>query len=554
MAASIAQSKDLEVNSLICSDIPQNMIGDPIRLKQILSNIINNAIKFTSNGEVTICASQIDETPDISIINFDIKDTGIGIEKEKLDLIFEEFSQADASTTRRFGGTGLGLTITKKIITKMNGKISVESEVGKGSTFTVTLPLKKDINATKDIPSELLDNLKILAVDSNPTNLKILDYYLSRTNCLVYKASSTEEVIEIINSEDKNISVVIIDEKMENKETEKISTIIHNSEKFKNVPLIQCSSLYNLADSASNRIFIECLSKPIKKDDLFAAIERAVNIAQGDKEAELGLQNNIYENFNKDSKILVVEDNEINLKLIKHILNNHGLSCDMVVNGKDALDAFKTKNYGLIFMDCQMPLLSGYETTKEIRKIENGQKHTPIVAMTANALAKDEEKCYEAGMDDYISKPIKIDLLFNIISKYLELAPKELEPKPIPGSNNAFNEINKIINSIMINLEFTQEEAETIFSEYINALPQFISELEKITEDTTEDNNLETLKKITHKLKGASSNLRVEKITFICNELERKIKENDKEACLSLIKEMNDYSQYLITPSCNQNP
>lgn len=542
MTASLAQSKNLEVNSLICSDVPQYMIGDPIRVKQILNNIVNNAIKFTNNGEVTICVSQIEETPDSSIINFDIKDTGIGIEKEKLDLIFEEFSQADGSTTRKFGGTGLGLSITKKLVNLMNGKIRVESQFGKGSTFTVTLPLKKDADVAKGNYIELLNDLKILVIDSNLTNLKIIDYYLSRAKCVVYKANSKEEVTKIIDSEDKNISVVIIDEKMENEANGEISSIIKTSEKFKNVPIILCTSLSHLADftKTKGKGFFECIAKPIKKNDLIMAIAKAIYNPENDGERIFPSQNTIYEDFNKDSKILVVEDNEINLKLIQRILHNHGLSCDMITNGRDAIEAFKVKDYDLILMDCQMPILSGYEATKAIRKIENGQKHTPIVAMTANVFAKDEEKCYETGMDEYISKPIKIDYLLNIIGKYLKINTNN-SANPL-NTDNEISEINEIISKIMADLEFSQEESELILSEFIATLSQSISEIEK----AINSDNFEKLKKPIHKLKGSSSNLRIDKISSICTDIEEKIKANNKEACISLIEEIKDYSQYLI--------
>lgn len=539
MAASMAQNKNLELNSLICSDIPQNVIGDPIRIKQILTNLINNAIKFTIRGEVTICVSQVDETSDTCIINFDIKDTGIGIEKDKISQIFEEFSQADASTTRKFGGTGLGLAITKKLIRLMNGSITVESEIGRGTTFTVSLPLKKDKDAENRNPI-LLNGLQILAVDSNQTNLKIIDYYLSRTNCIVHKAICADDVIKIINNEKNNISVVLIDEKMNNEKTSEISALIRNNDNYKDVPFIQCSSLYHLTETMNKPIiFAEYLAKPISKNDLISAISRVTNNQISKKESNSN--NNINSiNFNSNAKILVVEDNEINLKLLQRILIKHGLSCDNVTNGKDAIEAFKANDYDLIFMDCQIPIISGYEATKEIRKIENGQKHTPIVAMTANVLAQDKSKCYESGMDDYISKPINTGHLFNVISKYIDSTSEMLV---YTGNNdnekNKNDDANDIIRAIMEHLDFTRDDAEMIFSEYITILPQLINEIET----AIEKDDFEALKRTSHKLKGSSANLRVKEIASISEEIENGARENKDKDYHSLVKKIKDYTQ-----------
>lgn len=531
MTANLAQKKNLEVNTLICEDVPQYFVGDPIRIKQIITNIVNNAIKFTEKGEVTICVSQINETSDISYINFDIKDSGIGIEKNKQNLIFEEFSQADNTTTRRFGGTGLGLAITRKLVELMDGKIIVESQVGKGTTFTVTLPLKKDKDTISINPINLLTNLEILAIDSNSTNLKILDYYLDKVNCIVHKANSKEEVQKILSS-NNNISAIIIDEKMENKETEKISNLVKNNENYANVPIIQCCSLHTIANKSGEKekIFTEYLAKPINKNDLFTVIARAIYIPEDGKKINFYNPNLFYGHFHPNSKILVAEDNEINIKLIQRILSSNGLSCDIAVNGQEAVDAFKSKDYDLIFMDCQMPVLSGYEATIKIREIENGQKHTPIVAMTANVLAKDEQGCLDAGMDDFIGKPIKLDCLFNIINKYIETT-----PEPALAFNNKPNEANAIITDIIKNLGFSQIEAEEIFVQYASTLPQFISDSER----AIENNNFEELKSLAHKLKGASANLGVHTIAAICEQIEMGMSNNTDY--LNLIQKIKNH-------------
>lgn len=549
-----AENKDVEVSSLICSDVPQKVYGDPGRVKQILNNLVSNAIKFTQEGEVVIYVKQISGDADNSVISFEVKDSGIGIEEDKLSLIFEAFTQSDTSMTRKFGGTGLGLAISKKLVDMMNGLIEVESKIGVGSTFTFTIPFKKDKRKNKKIENSInsINGAKILVVDSNPTDLKIIRYYLNEANCIIYEADSPKKALEMINGQIQDFSVILIDYKMQNYENEELSTLIKQNKFAKNVPLILYTSFARRGDSAlaKKKGFSGYLTKPIKKQELIEAIS-IITKGQEDYDNPSFITKHLIKErkFDAKSKILVVEDSEINCKLILKILSNNGLSCDLALNGREAIEAFEANNYDLILMDCQMPILDGYEATKEIRKLGRHKKHIPIVAMTADAMQSDRTKCFEVGMDEYISKPINIENLLNIISKYIKVEVEseednfkmpEIELPEIIESYKA-NDVDIIINEMMSELAFEKTEAIQFFADYLGFLPNAVLELET----ALTRNDFEELKKLAHKLKGSSSNLRIEKLAQLSINLEDAAKENNINGCQNTINEIKAHIEYL---------
>lgn len=539
MATSSAENKGLEVNALICSDIPKRVFGDPGRVKQILTNFISNAVKFTQEGEIVVYVSQVSEDDENTLIKFEVKDTGIGIEEGKLRTIFDAFTQADASTTRKFGGTGLGLAISKKLVELMNGTINVESKVNEGSTFSITLPFKKDNSVINETSNSIksLDGTKILIVDSNPTDLKIIHYYLSEANCIIFEAHTPNEAFDIINRE--NLSAILIDYKAQNVNGEELSLIIKQNEKSKDIPLLLYTSLAKRGDSnlAKEKGFAGYLSKPIKKYELIDTLSMIIN--DPNEPPKFVTKHIVKEQkFNSKAKILVVEDSEMNCKLILKILNNKGLSCDFAFNGQEAVEAYKSEQYDLIFMDCQMPILDGYEATKEIRRMENGQKHIPIIALTANAMVSDEEKCAEAGMDEFITKPIDIDALTKTLVKYI--GPEIFENTNAIGNETA-NEISTIIKIMTSELEFKLNEAVQFFADYMKFMPQLIYEFES----AVAKNNFELLTKLTANLKCSSSNLRIEKFCQLSVELEEAARKGDKQACNHLINEIKIHFKYL---------
>lgn len=544
MATANAEAKGVDVNSLICSDVPQKIIGDAGRVKQVLNNLVGNAIKFTPKGEVIIYAKLVSEDADKVVLNFEVKDTGIGIEEDKLKLIFEAFTQADGSMTRRFGGTGLGLAISRKLVGLMNGEMKVESTVGEGSTFSVQLPFKKDTssNIEQNTAVKSLDGTKILVVNNNTTDLKIIKYYLNEANCIILEAQTTQDSIEILNQENQNVSAILIDYDLQTQNEQELSTIIKENEASKDIPMILYTSLSKRGDAAlaKEKGFSGYLTKPIKKYELVETLSMAINNQRETTQKQFITKHLIKEQkFSEKSKILVVEDSEINCKLILKILSNNGLACDLALNGKEAVEAYKSNKYDLILMDCQMPVLDGYEATKEIRRIEAGETHIPIVALTANALATDEDRCHKAGMDDYISKPINIEALLTLIGKYIKVEAATSETEEVVMGNQ--NGIEDIINSMTSELELSKVEAIEFFTEYMEFLPEAIEELET----AIGQNDFEELKKIAHKLKGSSANLRIEILTQLSLELEEQASKGDNKACVELLTEIKQHIEYL---------
>ena len=432
LAASTVQENNIEVNSLIYTDVPKKLCGDPGRLKQVLNNLVKNAVKFTNQGEITITVKQELETKDYITVKFEVSDTGIGIPEDKLETIFESFSQADASTTRNYAGTGLGLTISKKIVEMMNGEISVSSEKEKGSNFTFTARFIKCADK-EPIKSTIkpLDKINVLIVDNHPTNLKIAAYYLNDAGCDVYEANSPEKAISILKSE-KQFDIVILDFQISQIQEIALAFVTRAQRESKHIPLVLITSLTQRGElkAVKESGFKGILAKPIRKKDLLECItlllkEDQSNISKSVITAKHIIDEN---NFNKKIKILLVEDNETNQKLTKIIINKAGFICDIVSNGAEAINAYKNKSYHLILMDCQMPILDGYEATREIRDIEDSTliteeyiKHIPIIALTAHALDGDIKKCLSCGMDDYIGKPFDDKKLIETIKKHLPI-------------------------------------------------------------------------------------------------------------------------------------
>ncbi len=544
-SSATAEIKNLEVSSLICSDVPERVFGDPGRVRQILNNLISNAIKFTHKGEIVIYVKQILEDSETSFVSFEVKDTGIGIEEDKLNLIFEEFAQSDASMTRKYGGTGLGLAISQKLVTLMNGVLHVKSKLGEGSTFTFNLPFVKDKTSSAEACKNIrnLSGIKILVIDDNQTDLKIIRHYLSEANCIIYEAKTCNEAVEIIKNEKNNISMILIDYKMQINCDSEFCELDSGIGIFNDIPVVLYTSLAKRGDSiwAKEKGFRGYLTKPIKKDDLIETINMVVNDKEYLTKNQFITKHVIKETkFLSQSKILVVEDSDLNCKLINKIFESHGIYCDFAYNGYEAIDAFKSKKYDLILMDCQMPIVDGYKATAEIRKLENKESHIPIIAMTANALPTDRDKCLSIGMDDYISKPININLLMEMISKYISFGPHNNETMTNNEINDGINQVNTYINRVTDELMFSRKDAIDLIIEYLNFLPSSIVELER----AFENNDIENIKFITHKIKSSSLNLRMDRISDISIELEKAI--NEEKSLDELILYVNKIRNCLI--------
>ncbi len=423
-----ANEKKLEFVYSIHPEISSHYIGDPGRLRQILINLTGNAIKFTEKGEVSVFCRLEKEMEKSVMIRFDIKDTGIGIPKNKQKSLFEKFTQADGSTTRKFGGTGLGLSISKQLVEIMGGGIELKSEEGKGSNFWFTIKLKKSEKKPELAKTGDLSKARILFVDDNKTSRNVVGTMLSSWKIDFSLASKGTDALELLNKaydDSRPYDIAVLDMQMPGMDGELLGKVIKDDIKLKKTKLILLTSIGLRGDAEKFRKagFLAFLTKPIRQSDLYDCLEQIMGIAK-DKEIKasepLITRHTLSENRKVIAHFLLVEDNIINQKVAKRIIEKLGKTVEIANNGQEALDLLKKNNYDLVFMDVQMPVMCGLEATRKIRKSGSDvlNPQIPIIAMTANTMNGDMQICLDAGMDDFIAKPINLENIKAIINKW----------------------------------------------------------------------------------------------------------------------------------------
>ena len=530
-----ATEKGLQLNAMVKAVVPEEVIGDPSRLRQILNNLISNAVKFTESGEISVTVDYLEEENEIAVLSFEVKDTGIGIRKEDIHKLFQSFNQADASTTRKYGGTGLGLAISNELVKMMGGEICVESNLSEGSTFKfyVRLEIVKKASEEKFM-FEKLDDMNILIVDDNKNNRKSISSYFEGTGLKVFEAKDAGNAITTIisNASTKNkISIAVIDYEISGMNIYELATTLKNIPFAKNIKLILMTSRAQIEDgkAAKEYGFSGCLSKPLRRDDLFNCIDIALGLKKEDEEEEQVVEKHIVKEVKNGSKprILLVEDNEVNRKIVISILKSHNMTSDVALDGSEALKAVSEKDYDIVFMDCQMPVMDGYESTAKIRLLEGDKKHTTIIAVTANAMEGDSAKCIEAGMDAYISKPINFDIMFRMIEESTKKSEPESEYSSLIYSYvDRFAEISGL----------EKDDAKEILEDYIKCLPELLGGIE----DAIDSNNFNKLAKLTHELKGSSGTLRITSVHELAIKLEEKAIKQEIDECARLFIQIKD--------------
>ena len=423
-------------------DLPETYIGDVGRVRQILTNLVGNALKFTHEGHVLINVTGV-VTDQIAKLNIAVSDTGIGIEEDQLSQVFEKFNQADGSTTREYEGTGLGLSIATNLASLMNGGITAESEVGKGSTFTIEIELAVTENATKAIDEELGSiRGNILIIDDIVMNHKILKEQLSSETCKCISVNSARKGFDVLaKAAEKNIPIdlVIVDYQMPHMTGEDFIRIVKTHESYKHIPLILYSSVGDdgLKQRLKNLGVNGYITKPTRHHELLRTVSKAISDAKSPVKEDLSKERpvaDITSTIHQKPKaqtaghtgqidVLIAEDNEVNQMFIKYIMEDMGLSFKIVPTGRLAVDKWKLLNPKIILMDISMPDWNGYEATQAIRDLEVqlSRPRTPIVAVTAHALKEDRQNCLDNDMDDYISKPIAIDSLKEMLAKWANI-------------------------------------------------------------------------------------------------------------------------------------
>ena len=426
-----AQEKGIEIILDLVSLEPSHLMGDPGRIRQVVTNLISNAVKFTSQGEVVVSAS-IEKTDQDLLLNIKVKDSGIGITEAKQQQLFTPFSQVDASTTREYGGTGLGLAICKQLCELMNGKISLASEPGKGSEFTATMQVAEGIEKERTIPNINMSSLNVLVVDDNETNRLVISQQLGHWGANVTLASSAKQALELcaqrIENDQPMFDIAVLDMQMPEMDGMELCNVLKAHDDYKAMPLVMMTSIAGMegAQRYSKIGFQAYFPKPVTTADLISALSV---ITSSDSTEPLPLVTPGYisslrkEKSDTPAKILLVEDNPVNQHVSTLMLKK--LNCEVILaqNGQEAINTLSEHNEGyfdLVLMDCQMPVMDGFDATANIRDGMAGDEHKAIkiIALTANAMDSDKERCINAGMDDYLTKPIQLDILKEKIEQY----------------------------------------------------------------------------------------------------------------------------------------
>lgn len=556
-----AQSKGLEI-VLDLTGIAQSRVkGDPTRVRQMLTNLIGNALKFTHEGEIVIRASMAAGAQGEVVLSATVTDTGIGIPPEKVEHLFDTFSQVDASTTRRFGGTGLGLSIVKSLCDLLDGDIAVSSELGVGSCFTITLPFESCETAATVKPTINLSGVRILIVDDNATNRKVLHGQLSLWGAVVTEADSGARALTILEAEAKNpFPVAIIDMQMPGMDGAGLGRAIRADDRFKSTAMIMMTSMNEPGDAQffAELGFSACFPKPTTMSDLFDALAIVLSGGHALQAAKPLITPNYLQSFestdgtqdnkpllaNAEYRVLLAEDNVINQHVALGMLEDMGYVADIADNGALAISKLQgapdAAPYQLILMDCQMPLLDGYEATAKIRSGEAGERYRDItiIAMTANVMSGDREKCLEAGMDDYIAKPIDPELLEANLARYLgsktgisslsvvgDTNDELVEPCEVSAEGSASDKQTWDQEDLLKRVKGNTSLMLTLLQQFLRTMPEQITQLAEAIDKT----DFVRINNLTHTLKGVVGNLSGERLLTIVATMELAGKKEDKQ-------------------------
>ena len=535
-----AHSKGLELLCWIEPEVPALLKGDPGRLRQILTNLMNNAIKFTSKGEVSLRVSVEREDGTHVWIRFAVKDTGVGIPKDKIARLFQPFTQVDASITRRYGGTGLGLSISRQLTERMGGDIGVESEEGKGSTFWVMLPLAKQTDFQKPVEDGEIDieDTRILVVDDNETNHRILAGMLDAWNCHrdnAFDAVSAMEKLRSAASQKTPFRVALLDMFMPGMDGEALGRKIKEDPVLRDTHLVMMTSVGKRGDATrlEKTGFAAYLTKPIKQSLLHDCLATVMTQKPGEPSARnrIVTRHTVAEDRKRRVRILLVEDNPVNQKVTLKLLEKMGYHVDAVDNGKEALTALETLPYTLVLMDVQMPEMDGLEATRQVRRAARAVRNPkiPIIALTAHATKEHRKQCLDAGMNDYLAKPVQPDELAKAISRWalnLSDVPGERTAGKTAKQKAAFNP-----SALLERLGGDEKAYEEVVCLFLQDVPRQIHSLR----EAVSGGDAAAAERQAHTLKGASGNAGAAELEKVVLKTERACERGDmKEAARML--------------------
>jgi signal transduction histidine kinase/DNA-binding response OmpR family regulator len=547
-----AHEKGLEYVVMISPDVPSLLFGDPGRLRQILSNLVSNAIKFTEKGEVVVKATLEDENTTHATILFNVVDTGIGIPEDRIDRLFKSFSQVDSSTTRKFGGTGLGLTISKQLTELMGGQIGVKSKEGKGSTFWFTAILEKQPEGKKEIvivPKDIRGK-HILIVDDNATSRFVLREQLKLWGCTYGEASSGTQALEELRLAmvgNDPFEIAIIDMQMPEMDGETLGRKIKQDPDLKNTILVLLTSMGKRGDAKriEEKGFAAYLTKPVKQSQFYDCLTTLTSTKEEmlkDQPATIVTRHSIAEDKKQKQRILLVEDNITNQKVALNILKKFGYNADAASNGKEAVKALEMKPYDIVLMDCQMPEMDGYEATGEIRNPESKvlDHKVPVIALTAHAMKGDREKCLEAGMDDYLCKPVNPQELCDILEKWVAKQNYSLQEETTVSDIKPVQDIFDKA-SLIDRLMGDEELANKILGEFLEDVRRMITALK----EALDNDDASLVQHRAHTLNGASATVGALALQEMAHHIEVAGEAGDLDKAGSLVTKINEQLEML---------
>ena len=530
--------KGLELGYDLGDDIPRFVIGDPARLRQIFINLLGNAIKFTEQGEVGLSVLDCAKTGERRgvCVEFQVHDSGIGIPPDKQADIFSAFSQADGQVTRKYGGTGLGLTITKQLVEMMGGHIRVESEVDQGSRFIFQVWLQAGEEPEEVAHQEAaIKRVRVLAVDDNPTNLHVMSLMLKRLHVRHDLAREGNEVLaKVRQAQEKGepYRLILLDARMPGMDGFAVAEALRSDPDHAATSLLMLTSAGLRGDAARcKELGLNAyLTKPIALTELREAMEAAINQTPGHS---LITRHSMREERQKYA-ILLAEDNPVNQKLAVKLLEKQGHVVSVADNGRLALEAWRRGGHDLILMDMMMPEMDGLEATRRIREEEAGQTRIPIVAMTANAMQGDRERCLDAGMDGYVSKPVKPEVLFQEIERVLgersgSVATAAAAPAPAVDAGLAIYDRADALSRIADD----EELLATLIDMFAADAPNYIVEIES----ALKTGDMSLLARAAHTLKGVLATFSARRGEAVAKALETAAKNGDAAACPALVEQ-----------------
>ncbi|HEX8089074.1 MAG TPA: response regulator, partial [Blastocatellia bacterium] len=514
-----AHEKDLELVCHFNADVPDALIGDPGRLRQIVVNLVGNAIKFTNVGEVVVGVEAKPQPAGVVLLHLRVTDTGVGIPQQKQKLIFEAFTQSDGSTSRKYGGSGLGLAITAQLASLMGGAIWVESEPGKGSTFHTTLRFGVQIDsvATPNLVPANVSGLPVLVVDDNATNRRILDdmfrgWHMNPT--MVDSGEAALNCLKAASDSGKPFAVIVIDSNMPRMDGFSLT------ERIKDDPLLARPAIMMLTSTQQRHDIERCkqlgivsyLIKPITQSSLLDAILKVLGPLDSENQICASPRGPARVS-SRSLRVLLAEDNPVNQKLAIGLLKKNGHSVCVAENGREAIAALERGRFDIVLMDIQMPEMNGFEATAHIREMERETgAHIPIVAMTANAIKGDREKCLDAGMDSYISKPIAANEFFRVIESFTTI-PSPSQPSATE-TDVACDAIDR--DALLASVDGDMELLQEIAALFLKTYPKLLSEISNsvVTSDA------EAVARAAHSLKGAGGLFLSDKALGLAQQLE----------------------------------